>query len=99
MSVDAVHDFFQEIIGDEDLLQELSHQETEDLYVEKVVETGHKLGYTFYEEDVRAAIKNARQESELTESQLEKAAGGVSPSLKNASEQDVILITHPEGTG
>lgn len=77
MGKQGVHHFFKEIIGDEDLLGELTHQDTAELYVEKVVELGRKLGYGFEPEDVRETIEEVqRNRGELSDEELEKAAGG-----------------------
>lgn len=96
MSREAVHDFFREIIGDEGLIEELSHQETEEMYLEKVVRTGRKLGYAFAAKDVKETIEAVRQsDEELDDRQLEQAAGGAKPGPQPGAEE-IIYRTVPD---
>jgi predicted ribosomally synthesized peptide with nif11-like leader len=73
MSVENVKEFYKRMEEDEAFRTEIANDDTlKDTIVDRVVAVAGKHGYEFTETEYAAAMEN----SELSDSELEKVAGG-----------------------
>jgi predicted ribosomally synthesized peptide with nif11-like leader len=99
MSKEAVVRFWRVANGDEELREKIK-----DLTSDKDVVTFAKThGFDFTEADIKAvseSVKSAEadSESELSEDQLEKVAGGGSFSLSSSSFGGLMSTSFPKGS-